>query len=160
VVRGYYQDDTDRIEELPDGAITGYDPEKSGSQTLLVTLNGKTATFNVTVGEKRVISVTIGLPNTAGQQPKLFGIPADGIILSTSKNKDLPNKIVISAAGIDDEVYSAVEWFVDGTSFNESDNIIVIEASKYALKIPHRITFTGIKDGVEYAQTITFTVER
>jgi hypothetical protein len=173
VVTGTYADGTTKTETLSAGDITGYDPEKSGKQTVLVTLNGKTDTFEVTVAAKREISVTIGLPNT-NKEPNIFGLPTKekeedpDFTLSTSQNA-LPNKIVISVAGVDDSsdpqtywgVYSEIKWSVDGASLSPStDNIIVIDASKYTLKIPHRITFIGTKDGVEYSRTITFTVER
>jgi hypothetical protein len=160
VVRGYYSDGTDKIEVADDYAITGYDPEKSGYQTLLVTLNGKTTTFSVNVGNKPVerdISVSIGLPNT-NQEPEIFGIPEGGIKLSTGKN-GLSDRIVISVAN-NGSVYSYVTWYVDGSFVNSSNNIITINASDYTLKIPHYITFTGEKGGVEYSRTITFTVER
>jgi hypothetical protein len=159
VVRGYYSDGTDKIELAADYTVTGYDAEKSGSQKLLVTLNGKTATFQVTVGskpEERDISVTIGLPNT-NKEPEIFGIPEGGIKLSASQSNNLPDEIVISAAGTG--VYSSVTWYIDG-SYPTYTNIITIEAASYTLKIPHYITFVGTKDGVEYSRTIEFTVEQ
>ncbi|MDR1300987.1 MAG: bacterial Ig-like domain-containing protein, partial [Treponema sp.] len=115
VVRGYYSDGTDTIEPAADYTITGYNPEKSGYQTLLVTLNRKTTTFTVTVGNKPVerdISVSIGLPNT-NQEPEIFGIPEGGIKLSTGKN-GLSDRIVISVAN-NGGVYSNVTWYIDGS---------------------------------------------
>jgi hypothetical protein len=159
-VRGYYSNGTDKIEEAENYTVTGYAPEKPGYQKLLVTLDGKTATFSVIVGTKPVernISVSIGLPNT-NKEPEIFGIPEGGIKLSTSQN-GLPDKIVISVAN-NGLVYSNVTWYVDGSPFNYSNNIITIEAVNYTLKLPHYITFTGTKDNIEYSRTITFTVER
>jgi hypothetical protein len=165
VVRGFYSNGTDKIEApadetTPGYTVSGHNPEKPGYQTLLVTLGEKTATVTVTVGTKPVerdISVSIGLPNT-NKEPEIFGIPEGGIKLSTSQN-GLPNKIVISAANFG-SVYSNVTWYVDGSLFNNSNNIITIEAVNYTLKLPHYITFTGTKDNIEYSRTITFTVER
>jgi hypothetical protein len=161
-VRGYYSDGSDQLEAEGSYTVTGYESEKSGAQTLLVTLNGKTNTFQVYVGpkpEERDIFVTIGLPNT-NKEPEIFGIPEGGIKLSTSQN-NLPHKIVISsAAGTGYAVYSNVVWYIDGEYHNVSNNIITIYAADYTLKIPHYITFVGIKDGIEYSRTITFTVER
>jgi hypothetical protein len=136
----------------------------------LVTLGGKTATFQVNVNEAeaiRNISVTIGLPAT-NQEPEIFGVPEGGIKLSAGKNNDLPDRIVISAAGQDANAYpvvngvysyNSVRWYVDGTS-HASSNIMVIKAEDYTLKIPHYITFVGTRDGAEYSRTITFTVEQ
>jgi hypothetical protein len=162
VVKGYYSDGTTKI--IEDGyTVTGYESQKSGNQILAVVLEGKASgTFSVTVGVKRDISVTIGLPNAADKEPEIFGIPEGGIVLSTSQT-DLPEKIVVSAAAVGSStpytggVYSYISWFIDG-SFNSSDNIITIYASNYTLKIPHYLTFVGTKDGVEYSRTITFTV--
>jgi hypothetical protein len=162
LVTGSYSDGTSKIEavktdENPDGyVVSGYDKEKSGRQTILVTLGGTAAAFTVDVGyQPGNISVSIGLPNKE-QQPEIFGIPEGGIKLSTSQ-KDLPHKIIISSAAANYAVYSSVRWYVDGTS-KSSDNIITIEAENYTLKIPHYITFIGTRDGVEYSRTIEFTV--
>jgi hypothetical protein len=160
VVTGNYSDST--IETIDEDGydLTGYDPQKSGSQTVYVRKDGKTATFNVTVGVKRDISVTVGLPNT-NQEPAIFGIPEGGIQLSASKD-GLPDKIVISAAA-NSQVYTSISWYVDGATYYDGGysttnaNIITIDAANYTLK-KHYLTFVGTKDGVEYSRTIEFTV--
>jgi hypothetical protein len=167
VVTGHYSDRSTHIEEIPAEAVTGYDPEKPGNQTVLVTFNGKTTTFEVTVEskpEERAVSVTITLPNDPSQEPGLFGIPEGGIKLSTSQN-ELPDSIIISAGGKDNSgynnaVYTDVQWYIDGSSYNSTNNIITIYAFQYTLKIPHYITFVGKRDNVEYSRTIEFTVEK
>jgi hypothetical protein len=157
-VTGYYSDGTSQTETVTDAAVTGYDSEKPGTQTLVVTLGGKTATFMVTVQVKRDISVTIGLPNT-NQEPEIFGLPEGGIKLSVSQSNDLPRQIIISAAGSNGVVYSQVQWYIDG-DYKSNTNILQIDAWGYALKIPHSITFVGTRNGVEYSRDITFTVEK
>ncbi len=47
VVRAYYSNNTDRVVE--NYQVSGYDPNTVGEQTIRVSLDGKTATFNVTV---------------------------------------------------------------------------------------------------------------
>jgi hypothetical protein len=170
VVTGTYSDGSTRTEEEGSYTVDGYDPQTPGYQRLKVILNSKIEIFGVTVGpepEVRTVSVTIGLPNDSAAEPALFGLPADGKIkLSTSQNNGLPASIIISAAGVDANgtsgVYSEVKWYIDGTEKNGTPhpNILTIEAKDYTLKIPHSITFVGTKEGVEYARTIDFTVER
>jgi hypothetical protein len=155
VVTGTYSDNSTKTEIITVENVTGYDPEKPGSQKLLVTVNGKTAAFDVTVAVKREVAVTIGWPNTR-DEPAIFGIPEGGIVLSASGDA-YPDKILVSAAAAGNNVYSAIQWYVDGSNYS-TGNIITINAAAYTLKIPHYLTFTGTKDGVEYSRTITFTV--
>jgi hypothetical protein len=176
IVTGTYSNGTTRTltiksEEEPNGyEVTGYNKEKSGSQTLVVSLDGKTsATFSVTVDkEKAAPSVTIDWPNAADKQPVIYGLPEKDnagdpdFTLSVGGNGN-PKEIVISA-GADNSnngttVYDqTVSWFVDGVAETSSTNILTIKARDYTLQIPHRITLTGTKNGVEYSTTITFTV--
>jgi hypothetical protein len=51
VVTGTYSDDTTKTETVRLVDISGYDANKTGLQTLTVTVNGKTATFVVTVSD-------------------------------------------------------------------------------------------------------------
>jgi hypothetical protein len=173
VVMGHYSDGTDKIEDANSYSVTGYDPEKPGYQTVVVNLNGRTATMLLNVGDKpeeRDISVTIGFPNDDNKEPEIFGIPDGGIILSTSQNGH-PDQIVISAAGknlnynepMKGGIYSSVYWYIDGVQYpynSANPNIITIYAADYTLKIPHYLTFVGTIDEIEYSRTITFTVER
>jgi hypothetical protein len=149
-------------EEPAEGyTVDGYDPQKPGKQTLLVTLGGKADTFTITVSasvrEKRVINISVDLPNTA-DEPEIFGIPEGGIELSAGKE----DTIVISVGAAWYEIYSSIKWYVDGVDYTIDDdntNIITINAvDDYALKIPHYITFIGTKGGFEYSRTIEFTV--
>jgi hypothetical protein len=54
VVTGTYSDNSTKVETVNASNITGFDKSTAGTQTLTVTVDGKTATFNVTVTAKPV----------------------------------------------------------------------------------------------------------
>ena len=56
-VKAYYDNDTNAT--VTNYSVSGYDKNKIGTQTVTVTYNGKTATFQVTVKEKTLTSVQI-----------------------------------------------------------------------------------------------------
>jgi hypothetical protein len=49
VVTGTYSDETTKTEPVSMDNISGYDPDKTGDQTLTITLSGKTASFGIRV---------------------------------------------------------------------------------------------------------------
>ncbi|MDR1073867.1 MAG: bacterial Ig-like domain-containing protein [Treponema sp.] len=51
VVTGTYTDGTTRTESVTLSNVSGYNAATAGVQTLTVTMDGKTATFTVTVGD-------------------------------------------------------------------------------------------------------------
>jgi hypothetical protein len=145
--------------------------DAAGDVEVTVAVGGETTTFTITVRDspQQEFAVTIGWPTD--EVPELFGIPAGGITLSATQSNNLPDKIVISAAGKTDDknppsenptvigIYSNIKWYVDGVSLSSDDdkNILLIEAKSYTLK-KHNLTFVGTLDGVEYSRTIPFTV--
>jgi hypothetical protein len=178
-VVGTYSDGTTKILTSEEYTVTlDADPEphpltsflNTGNQTLLITANGKTDTVEIRVEEKHAVEITIGLPNEDGVQPVIFGVPPEGIVLSVDgrpNGNGKPNEIIISAGGHksgSDGVYTNVAWYIDNTLVS-SANILTIKAAdgstpRYALHIPHTITFVGTRNGVVYSKTITFKVER
>ncbi|WP_207911025.1 bacterial Ig-like domain-containing protein, partial [Paenibacillus albiflavus] len=63
VVTGTYDDDTTAIMNVTLTDITGFDKTKLGKQTLTVTIDGKSTTFEVTV-EKKLVSIKVTTPPT------------------------------------------------------------------------------------------------
>ncbi|MDD8048393.1 MAG: bacterial Ig-like domain-containing protein [Thomasclavelia sp.] len=54
-----YNNSTTKEINLADATVTGYDKTKTGAQTLTVTYEGKTTTFNVNVASKQVTSIAM-----------------------------------------------------------------------------------------------------
>jgi GH24 family phage-related lysozyme (muramidase) len=64
-VMAHYDNNTTATVKAANCEVTGYDPNKIGTQTLTVTYNGKTATFQVTVRAKQLTAIQIvDYPNT------------------------------------------------------------------------------------------------
>lgn len=55
----HYNDDTSEIIDMTEDMVSGFDNTKTGSQTLTVTYNGKTATFKIEVISKSVSSIMV-----------------------------------------------------------------------------------------------------
>jgi hypothetical protein len=118
--------------------------------------------------DARTLELTIGLISPEGE-PVVYGAPADGIVLSRyGVTEDTPYEVVIS---IDKNEWNSIAWYIDGIEYSNSysnNNIITIKANGYnnyysgdvyfTLEQPHKITFVGTKDGVQYSKTIGFTV--
>jgi hypothetical protein len=148
---------------------SGVEVDISGPVSYTVTAeNGVTRTYLVKVSklETGIPSVEIGWPDTADKQPVIYGLPektnsTDPDFTLSRGGKNGPKEIVISAGGRYEAVYDGdVLWYIDNSSTLYNGNIITIKAEDYTLTIPHRITFIGTKDGVEYSKTITFTVKQ
>jgi hypothetical protein len=54
--------------------------------------------------------------------------------------------------------FSAVTWYVDGSSTGQSGGSLTLNAAEYTAR-PHTVSFTGVKDGRPYSTLIPFTVE-
>ncbi|MDE7294826.1 MAG: bacterial Ig-like domain-containing protein, partial [Oscillospiraceae bacterium] len=57
----YYSDNSKNIIPMTSKMVSGFDNTKSGKQTLTVTYNGKTAQFDVEVGETEDVSAASGI---------------------------------------------------------------------------------------------------
>ena len=161
IVDGYYSDGTRKTEAVAPADVSGYDPDKAGEQALTITAGGGTVQFTVTVGYASPLALEIGFPKAGGADLAVYGLPAGELTLSVREQNNLPKSIVISAGGKQSEVYSGIEWSVDGTVLTAAaDNIITIKAADYAYTIPHTLTLVATKDGARYSRTVAFTVVR
>jgi hypothetical protein len=104
------------------------------------------------------LNLTAQLVRNGNNEIKVYGVPESGIYLSTGN--DGPSLLVISVGGTSSStaVYSEVSWYIDDQLFGGNQNIITIDANKYAYTIPHNLTVIVIEDGVRYSKTLTFTV--
>ncbi|MDR1215617.1 MAG: bacterial Ig-like domain-containing protein [Treponema sp.] len=82
VVTGTYADDTSKVETVSLSNVSGYDPDTTGTQTLTVTVGGKTATFTVTVNNTS--APPIGLDDLASAAG---GHTADNPVLVTVQSR-------------------------------------------------------------------------
>jgi len=127
--------------------------ENGGNQIYLVTVSTLPA-----LPAPGSLELTVGIVQSGNTELQVYGIPTGGVILSKGKKNSLPDKMVISVGGLNGTVHDDVEWLIDGY-YVHSGNIYEIDAAKYTLTIPHVITLIVTKNGVEYSQTLTFTVQ-
>jgi hypothetical protein len=83
VVTGTYSGGTTKVETVSVSDISGYDTNTTGTQTLTVTVGGKTATFTVTVNDTALQSIAITSPPTktvysVGEALNLSGLVVTG----------------------------------------------------------------------------------
>ncbi|MDR2446330.1 MAG: leucine-rich repeat protein [Treponema sp.] len=83
VVIGTYSDNFTKTEAVAPANISGYDSSAEGSKTLTVTINGKTASFTVTVASSSLTSITVSSPPTktvyaVGEALDLTGLVVTG----------------------------------------------------------------------------------
>ncbi len=64
VVTRYFNNGTSDTVELKPEMVSGFDNTKVGTQTLTITINGKTATFDVEIIEKTVVAVSVATKPT------------------------------------------------------------------------------------------------
>jgi NAD(P)-dependent dehydrogenase (short-subunit alcohol dehydrogenase family) len=169
IVEGHYSDGSSKEETVAGTDVTGYNAAKTGNQDLTVTLGGKMVQFSVTVSAIAPLKLEIGFPAAGSTGLEIYGLPTGDIKLSVHELKEnpedekpLPKSILISVGGKQNEVYSSIQWSVDGSTLSSgsSDNIITIRAADYAYTIPHTLTIIATKDGVRYSRSIQFTVQR
>lgn len=147
---------------------SGEEVDFTNPVTYLVTAqNGSTQPYTVTVTLSPITTLslvlTAQLVENGDNGLQVYGVPEDGIKLSTGK--DGPSLLVISVGGTadaitDNAVYTEVYWYIDGVQKDSNQNIISLSASDYAYTIPHDLTVIVVKDGVKYSKALTFTVGR
>ena len=163
VVRGYYSDGSYNVETVTDADISNYDKDSVGYQQVIITIDGRTTSFSVTVQRTSPLILSIEFVNNGNDNLEIYGIPEGGIVLSKGKRNDLPDSIVISAGASNNNVYSSIQWYIDATQVSSYDNIVTIYANGnypyLTITQPHTITIVATKDGATHSKTITFTVE-
>jgi DNA-binding protein YbaB len=82
VVTGTYSDESTKIETVTTANITGYNPNTLGSQTLTVTINGKTTTFNVTVNAAALVSIAVTTQPTKTVYAKGEALDITGLVVT------------------------------------------------------------------------------
>jgi hypothetical protein len=150
VVTGTYSDGTSKQETVSLSNVSGYDPDTTGMQTLTVTLNGKTATFTVTVNASvpatAVLSVNLDDP--------LLDELTEAIVLS---KRGTPTALTLEIVGD----YASYQWLL-----NDRDTPVSTSAS-YTLNAADCLLGTNslvvevrTPAGAYYSREITFIVNR
>jgi hypothetical protein len=122
----------------------------AGTATITVRTNdgSRTATATVTVPAGSLginIGFNFGVITITGSD--------GGNIISRGADTSKPTGLTLSAAG-----YTGVQWFVDGVlKAGATVSSITLSAANYDIR-NHSVTFTGVKDGIPYSQSIPFRV--
>jgi hypothetical protein len=125
--------------------VSGYNANTAGQQTLTVTVNGKTATFTVSV--KTTGSITVNLEDS------INGVPS-AITLSKT---DTPASLYLEITG----TYTAYAWYLNAadqpvsTTANYTVNAADCPLGKNVLTVEVRTS-----GGTYYTREITFTVTK
>jgi hypothetical protein len=82
VVTGTYSDGNTKSETVGASNVSGYNADTIGQQTLTVTVNGKTATFVVTVNPVVLVSIKITTPLTKTTYNKGEELDLDGLVVT------------------------------------------------------------------------------
>jgi hypothetical protein len=84
VVTGVYEDNSTATLAITPADVSGYDANTTGEQTLTVTLQGKTATFTVTVNEPAALlsSIAITTPPTKSTYIKGEALDLTGLVVT------------------------------------------------------------------------------
>jgi hypothetical protein len=145
VVTGTYSDKTTKPETVTLSDISGYNANTLGTQTLTVTVGGKTDTFAVT------IKISGGF--TVNLEDPLNGIP-EGIVLSKTGT---PASVALEIAG----TYAAYAWFLNDDETPVSTSAAyTLNAADCRLGTNYLTVEAKTNGGAYYAREITFTVAK
>ncbi|MDR1220480.1 MAG: bacterial Ig-like domain-containing protein [Treponema sp.] len=145
VATGTYSDGTTRTETVSLSNISGYNAYLMGWQTLTVTINGKTATFWVTVSAPTTAGFTVSL------EDPLDGFP-EAIILSKSGT---PASLTLAITG----TYASCQWLLNDSDTPVSTSAIcALNAADCRLGVNTLMVEARTASGAYYSREITFTV--
>jgi hypothetical protein len=146
-VTGTYSDGTTKTETVSLADISGYNADATGTQTLTVTVGGKTATFTVTI---KIIAAFIVNMNL---EDPINGIP-ENIVLSKTGT---PASLILAIIGD----YESYQWLLndDETPVSTSASY-TLNAADCRLGPNFLMVEVGTNNGAYYAREITFTVNK
>jgi hypothetical protein len=143
-VTGVYTDGASRLENPSALQFSGYDPDRTGEQRVVVSLQGKTAEFTVRVGLSE-LNLSLSLP--IEEELELAGLPPGVLALSRSGAGGLPRELLFSAAG-----YEPLFCFIDGRPLaleaaGEGEAGFVLDAAGFRTGW-HYLTLIGFTGGL------------
>jgi hypothetical protein len=100
VVTGTYSDNSTKAETITVADVSGYDKDTLGEQTLMVTVNGKTASFKVTVNAAVLVSIAITTPLTKTVYAKGETLDITGMVVTGTYSDNSTKAETITAANV------------------------------------------------------------
>jgi hypothetical protein len=148
-ITGTYSDGSTRIEEVSPENVSGYDNTTAASQTITISIEGKTASFTVTVYATGLY-VDISWPEKGSTI--VTGFPEGEIRCSKTGTGGLVQEFVLNVEG-----YRLIECWVDDKKITNSAEGFVIKAVNYAVK-EYSITCIGLKEGIPFLMEFPLVV--
>jgi hypothetical protein len=146
VVTGTYSDGTTKTEYVSEYYVSGYNAYGEGTQTLTVNINGRTATFEITISPRKTMSFTVNL------EDPINGLD-DDIVLSKTGT---PSSVTLEVTG----AYASYEWYLND---NETPVSSVASYTLNAADCPLGKNYLSVEartsGGGYHSKDITFTVE-
>ncbi|MFD0616120.1 carbohydrate-binding protein [Paenibacillus sp. GCM10027629] len=127
VVTGTYIDGSTRVEEVRASDVSGFSSSTAvASQTLTVTVRGKTATFKVGIMSKALTSIATpaaitGVINGTAPSPAALGLPGTVVMMTDGGNANTFVNWDVAASGYDTTVKTEQRFTVPGTVVLPSD---------------------------------------
>ena len=129
-VHVYYDDSTKDVLDITEEMISGYDKDSVGTQTITVTLEGKTDTFEVTVIKKEAVKRYFTVP-VVKEYVEGQGFNYKGMVLHTEYNDGSITDIDIDKSSADIMLIAS-----DGKSDTiEDDGLKCLTAGEYTLMV-------------------------
>ncbi|MFL0248746.1 bacterial Ig-like domain-containing protein [Candidatus Clostridium stratigraminis] len=100
VVTGTYNDGTTSPVTITSANISGFDSNTAGAKTVTVTVDGKTATFNVTVVAKALNSIAVTSQPTKTQYVVGQSLDLAGLVVTGTYNDGSKSPVTITSANI------------------------------------------------------------
>jgi hypothetical protein len=100
VVTGTYTDTTTKAETVTTVNVSGYDKDTLGEQTLTVTVNGKTATFTVTVSAAELVSIAVTTPPEKESYAKGEALDITGLVVTGTYSDTTTKAETITATDV------------------------------------------------------------
>jgi hypothetical protein len=148
-ISGTYSDGTSRIEEINPEYVSGYDKTKAAAQTITINIEGKTATFTITVC---VTELYVGLGWPDDGNVVITGFPDGRILCSRTGNGGLVQECILNIEG-----YKLTECWVGGKKIKNSAQGFVINAAQYAVGT-YSISCIGMKGDIPFSMELPFMV--
>lgn len=164
-VTGTYMDGSTRVEQVRASDVSGFNSSTAAaSQTLTVTLRGKTATYTVQIKPRTVTSITApsavtGVINGIAPTPAAFGLPSTVVLVTDIGNLNAFVNWNITASGYDKNVKIEQNFTVAGTvtlptgienpnnvPLTTSVNVTVLAAASPDKDTSYKFSFMAISD--------------
>lgn len=165
VVTGTYIDGSTRVEQIRSSDVSGFNSSTAvASQTLTVTVRGKTTTYLVEIKPKILTSIAApaaitGVVNGTAPTPVALGLPSTVVVVTDGGNVNVPVTWNIAASGYDPAVKTEQSFTVTGTvdqpagvtnpnnvALSTSINVTVLASTTPDKDTSYKFSFMSISD--------------